>query len=340
MKVGIVGCGKVALKGHIPAFRHLGLNIVGVADPNKVALKKVRVKRKYASYSELLKQDLDIVSICTPPFLHYKTCIDAAEQGINILVEKPLALSVEEGTEMKRKVEANGVKLCVVHNYKFLNPIVKAKKMHDDGQLGRLLSIQTVIHGSSPPAWETWRMNENQSGSNILQWTHPLYLQTWFGGEPKSVFAIGKKIIPDYPLGMDVKALINFDDCTGFLEMSGFCSSSQFQLNITGTGASIMVKLPLKFRALAPSTPINALEETIDSLSNLGKLFRMHLTMQRRPYLRYTWGSHFKLIRKFIESIQNDTRVPATIDEGILSIKLAKSIEESMYSRKEVRLST
>ena len=340
MKVGIIGCGKVALEGHIPAFRQLGLEIVGVADSKRASLKKVKARRKYTDYRELLKQNLDVVSICTPPFLHYQMCIDAAEHGINILVEKPLALNVEEGMEIKRKVEANGVKLCVMHNYKFLDPIVKAKKMHEHGELGRLLSIHTIIHGSSPPSWKTWRMNESQAGSMILQWTHPLYIQTWFGGNPKSVFAIGKKIISNYPLVRDVKVLISFGDCTGFLEMSEFCVSPQFLLNVTGTGASITVKLPVKFRVLAPSTPIDVLEEAIASFSNLGKLFRMYLTMQRRPHMRYTGGSHFKLIKKFIESIENDTEVPATVDEGILTIKLANAIEESIHFGKEIGLST
>lgn len=336
MRVGVIGCGKVALEGHLPAFKQLGLEIAGVADSNKLALKKVRVKRKYTDYKELLKQDLDIISICTPPHLHHEMCINAAEKRINILVEKPLALSVEEGTAIKKNAEANGVKLSVVHNYKFLDPIMKAKKMHEDGQLGRLLSIHTVVHGSSPPAWETWRLNESQAGSMILQWNHPLYLQTWFGGNPRSVFAIGRKIISNYPLIMDVKALINFGDCTGFLEMSQFCNSPQFLFNVTGTGSSVMVKLPTKLRLLAPSTPIDALEEAFSSFSDLGKLFRMYLTMQKMPHLRYTWGSHFKLIRKFVESIKNDTEVPATVDEGILSIKLAKALEESMRCGKEI----
>jgi len=339
MKVGIIGCGKVALEGHIPAFRQLGMNIVGVADPNKVALKKARVKKKYTNYTELLKQDLDIVSICTPPFLHHKICLDAAEQGINILVEKPLALSVEEGIEIKGKTEANGVKLCVAHNYRFLDPIMKAKKMHKNGQLGRLLSVHTIVHGKSLPAQKTWRMNEGQSGSFILEWIHPLYLQTWFGGNPKSVFAIGRRIIPNYPLVMDVKALINFGDCTGFLEISQFCTSPQFLVNITGTGASTIVKLPLQFRVLAPITLVDTLEEAFTSFSNLGRLLRIYLTRGTKPYKRLILDAHFRLIKSFINSIENDNKVPVTVDEGILSIKLAKAIEESIRSGKEIELS-
>ncbi len=339
MKVGMIGCGKVALEGHLPAFKQLGLNVVGAADTNEAALKKANVKAKYADHHELLKQDLDMVSICTPPFLHCQMCIDAAERGINILVEKPLALSVEEGIAMKRKVEKSGVKLCVVHNYKFMDPIVKAKNKHEDGQLGRLLSIHTIVHSSAPLARESWKMHESQAGSMILQWNHPLYLQSWFCGNPRSVFAIGRKIIPNYPSVSDVKALINFGDCTGFLEMSEFCSPPQFLLNVTGTGASVMVKLPVNFRVLAPSTPLDALEEAIASFSGLGRLLRMQLTMQTRPYMKYTSGSHFKLIKEFVKSIKQDSEVPATIDEGIATIRLAKAIEESVCSGKKIGLS-
>jgi predicted dehydrogenase len=338
LKVGIIGCGQVASEGHIPAFEQLGLDVVGIADPNKAALKKVRAKRKYTDYKELLKQDPDIASICTPPFLHSQICIDAAEHGASILVEKPLALTVEEGLEIKKAVEANGVKLCVVHNYKFMDPIMNVKHMYENGQLGKLLSIHTVAHGISPPAWKTWRMNEAESGSAILQWTHPLYLQTWFGGNPKSVFAIGRSIIPNYPLIMDVKALINFGDCTGYLELGHFCAASEFLFNISGTGSSINVKLPVKLRVAAPSTSIDVIEEAINSFSNVGKLLRMYLTNQKKPYQRFTAGSHFRLIKQFVRSIRCDAAMPATIDEGILSIKLANAIEESMRSGEKITL--
>ena len=62
MKVGIIGCGRVASAGHMPAFRQLGLDIVGVADSNKSARKKISAKRKYGDYKELLKQDARAVN--------------------------------------------------------------------------------------------------------------------------------------------------------------------------------------------------------------------------------------------------------------------------------------
>lgn len=337
MKVGIIGCGKVSSAGHIPAFRYLGSEIAGVADLNKFALKKIPAKRKFTDYRDLLKEDLDIVSICTPPFLHYQMCLEAAERGINILVEKPLALSINEGIAIKNVAKKNGVKLSVVHNYKFLDPFIKAKKMHENGSMGRLLSIHNIVHSSSPPAWEGWKMNENQSGSMILQWNHPLYLQTWFAGAPKSVFAIGKKIIPDYPSIADMQVLIDFGKCTGFIEMSSFTNCPKFKFDITGTGASLRLQ-PTLFKVVAPETSLETVDALLTSVSNLGRVFREYVNMKQKPHLRYTWGSHFRLIQKFIKSIENDSEVPADADEGILSIKFANAINESIISGKKITL--
>ena len=337
MKVGIIGCGKVSSAGHIPAFRKLGLDIIGIADSNKTALKRIPLTRRYTDYKELLKQDLDIVSICTPPFLHYEMCLEAAERGINILVEKPLALSIKEGEAMKKAAERNNVKLSVMHNYKFLDPFIKAKRMQETGQLGRLLSIHTLVHGSSPPARENWKLDEKKSGSMILQWNHPLYLHTWFAGNPKSVYAIGKKIIPDYPSIADMQILIEFEDCTGFIEMSQFSACPRFSFGITGTGASLALQ-PTTFKVLAPSTSIEVIDEFLTSISNIGKTLRVFVEMRQKPHMRYTWGSHFKLIKQFVESVKEDVEVPINVDEGIMSIKLAQAIAESIQSGAKVTL--
>jgi predicted dehydrogenase len=252
-------------------------------------------------------------------------------------VEKPLALTVSEGTEIKKSVETNKVKLSVVHNYKFLHPFIKAKRMQESGQIGRLLSIYTAVYGSSPPAWDSWKLDKNKAGSMILQWNHPLYLHTWFAGTPKSVFAVGKQIIPDYPSIADLRVLIDFGECTGYIEMSEFCSCPRFSFGITGTGASLVLQ-PSSFRVLTPSASIEAVDAVFASFSNLGKVFRTYLEMQQKPYMRYTWGSHFRLIKAFVESIRNDEKVPADVDEGILSITLANAIEESMRSGQKITI--
>jgi len=336
LKVGVIGCGQIALQAHIPAFRELGLQIVGVADENKRALAKVKgVKHKYTNYLDLLKHDLDFVSICTPPYLHYEMCLNAIERGINVLVEKPLTLSVEEAIDLKIKAEKNNVKVCPVHNYKFIDIIERAKQLQDQGNLGNILSMHTIVHGTSPPGWETWRTDESKAGWMLLQWCHPLYLQLWFCGKPKSVYAIGKKF-ETYPLIRDVKALINFESSVGFLEMSEFCASPNFRIDLIGTGSTIILELPVKMRIIAPPIPVRAVEEILYSFGELFKLLHRYIVLNNNPSRGFLGGSHLKLISKFVESLKSDEEVPVPIDEAIQTIKLANAIEKSIMERKEV----
>lgn len=339
MKVGIIGFGTAAREGHIPSFRELGLDIIGVADVSKRALKYAQDEgiNTFTDYTKLLKEDLDFVSICSPGYLHSKMCIAVAESGANILVEKPLALKIDEALDIKKKIEREGVKICVVHNYKFLEPIRKAKRMQLDEELGRLLSIHTISHHSHLPAHNSWKQDETKAGSMLFEWIHPIYIQQWFGGKPKSVFAVGNRIAENYPFIRDIKALIKFNDCSGYLEMSQFCSTPLFALNISGTGASVNAKLPVKFRIRAPATSIEVFEEVFSSLGDVIKLGRMFLGM-RNPCMKYTWGSHFMLINEFVQAIEKDVSSPIPIDEGIEAIRLVKAIEDSIHLGREIHL--
>jgi len=339
MKVGIIGFGKAASEGHLPAFRALGLNVVGIADVSKGALKRVHKKgiKCFTEYHELLKENLDFVSVCTPSYLHSKISMNAAENGINILVEKPLALNLDDALKIKKKIKKEGVKLCIVHNYKYLEPFIRTKRMYDEGNLGKILAIHTIVHHSSPPAHKNWKLDETKSGSMLFEWIHPIYLQLLFGKKPNSVFAVGNRVAENYPTIRDVKVLIKFESSTGYLEMSQFCTAPLFALNVIGTGASIYTELPVRFRIRAPSTPINAFEEIFSSFTDVIKLGRMFLDM-RKPYLKFAWGSHFLLIKKFVEAIKKDLPSPVPICEGIESIRLVRAIEDSMNAGKKITI--
>jgi len=337
LRAGIIGIGTVAVKAHIPALRQLGIDIIGVADKNERALKRASVKKRFTDYQQLLKEDLDFISICTPPFTHYPVCVDVAEAGVNILIEKPITLNVADAVRIKKIVEKNGVELCVVHNYKFLDPFIEIKRMQERGEIGRLLSVRAIFHESSPPAKKTWLMDESKAGSILFESIHPLYLLTWFGGAPKSVFAFGKRVMPQYPSIRDIRALIDFGEGVGYLEISQFSSTAQYFLQVTGTGASAMAN-PTFMRVPAPSAPLDLLEQSFSYLSTLMNLLRIHTESRRLPYMRYAWGTHYKLIKEYAEAIVLNKEAPVTIDEGIQIIKLATAIEKSMLQGRKISI--
>lgn len=107
LKVGIVGCGFIAEKRHIPNFLRLKKNIVlqTVCDKNEVlareTAKKYSIPKAYCDLSEMLsKEKLDLIDICTPPQIHASLAVGAMEHGCHALLKKPMALKTSDCDQM------------------------------------------------------------------------------------------------------------------------------------------------------------------------------------------------------------------------------------------------
>ena len=123
LKYAVIGVGGVG-KSHLNAAMDLEeYEIVAVADVNeefgKMAAEQYKAKW-YKDYNKMLeKEELDVVSICTPHFLHSKMSIDTLNAGVNVLVEKPMAIRVSEADEMINVAKKNSVTLGVVFQHRF-----------------------------------------------------------------------------------------------------------------------------------------------------------------------------------------------------------------------------
>jgi len=151
MRVGVIGVGVMG-NHHARVYSELpGAELIGVADADArlvSATARTYNTKAFTDYKELLKQHLDAVTIAVPTSLHKKVSIDAAEAGVNILVEKPLADTVENANEIINAADQNGVKLMVGHIERF-NPIVPVlKKNIRDSQV---ISIGITRVGPFPP---------------------------------------------------------------------------------------------------------------------------------------------------------------------------------------------
>lgn len=133
---------------------HNDTELVGIADPD--AKRGAELAQKYATthytdYLDLLNQDLDAVSIATPTVLHHDIALAAIEAGIHVLVEKPIAHSIEAAKDLKRAAEEKGVTLMVGHIERF-NPVVARLKKHiDDGVFGDIVHMSAKRVGPFDP---------------------------------------------------------------------------------------------------------------------------------------------------------------------------------------------
>lgn len=153
MRVGVIGVGNMG-QNHVRIYHELGAEIVGVADLDKK--KAIKVANQYetmafADYRELLSRKLDAVTIAVPTASHREVALTVIEQGIHLLVEKPIADSASHGEEIVLAANTASVKLMVGYIERF-NPVVrKLKEIIEDGILGSpiLLSVRRV--GAFPP---------------------------------------------------------------------------------------------------------------------------------------------------------------------------------------------
>src|SRR5437016_14634984 len=107
LNVAIVGCGLVAKARHIPALRRLGnkVRIAALCDQNRTlateTAKLFHVSRTYTSLTQLLDNErIDVVDLCVPPGVHASLAIEALNHGCHVLMEKPMALSVNDCDEL------------------------------------------------------------------------------------------------------------------------------------------------------------------------------------------------------------------------------------------------
>jgi predicted dehydrogenase len=145
LKVGIIGLGGIA-RSHCDAIATLdNVEIVAVADlfeeKRREYMTKYGIPRGYASHTELLADDeVEAVAVVLGHQLHHRLTVDACNAGKHVLVEKPMALSLEQCDEMIAAAAANHVKLMVGNTQHYYATSLKAKEILDSGELGPLIT--------------------------------------------------------------------------------------------------------------------------------------------------------------------------------------------------------
>ena len=144
--IGIIGLGSVSSR-HLSTVSHIATaRLVAVADINEDVLARVQDKygcRAYSNYSELLQdEEVELVIVCLPHFLHMEASVAALSAGKHVLVEKPMAIDVEQCDRMIEEANKSQKLLSVGHMHHFFPKNVEVKRMLDDQELGELVMVR------------------------------------------------------------------------------------------------------------------------------------------------------------------------------------------------------
>ncbi|MBO1004013.1 Gfo/Idh/MocA family protein [Pseudogracilibacillus auburnensis] len=173
LKVGVIGCGSISRYRHLPEYAaNSQVEIVAVCDiieDRATEMAEQYNATAYTDYNKMLEEaDIDVVSVCTPNYLHAPMSIDALNAGKHVLCEKPMATSEEEAKNMIAAAEASGKKLMIAHNQRFVTSHAKAREIIKSGAAGRIYSFRTAFGHPGPEGWsidgrESWFFRKDEA---------------------------------------------------------------------------------------------------------------------------------------------------------------------------------
>lgn len=209
--------------------------------------------RIYLTYDEMIEKEsglpagerMDFVTIVTPNFAHFAPAKLALEKGFHVVIEKPIAFTLDEARELKRLVEETGLLLCLTHTYSGYPMVKQAKAMVSDGVLGKIrkvwveypqgwLSKQTEKEGNQQAAWRTDPKRSGKSGCMGDIGTHAAHLAEYITGLKISHLCADLNIFVDgRALDDDGNVLLKFDNgAAGVLMASQVAAGEENALKI------------------------------------------------------------------------------------------------------------
>jgi predicted dehydrogenase len=232
--IGMIGAGQIS-KSHVLGFSSISLlhgpqslksDLVAVAEVNerlaKEAAHNLGFRRWTADWREVTRSDdVDLVDIITPTYMHKEPAIDAADHHKNILCEKPLSTDSKQSKEMYEAAKRAGIKHMVGFNYRRLSAVSFAKKLIDEGNLGRIYHFRASFledWGADPNFGFTWRFQSKNAGAGALAdlGSHSLDLARYLVGDVAAVCGIQDTFIPERPVQKNSSGAgkVDVDDTT------------------------------------------------------------------------------------------------------------------------------
>ncbi len=318
LRAGVIGCGPIAQRGHLPALKKSSrVEVAAVSDVDSKALdataRKFHVQSAFNDYQTMLDEKLDLVNICVPNHLHAKVAIDAMKRGLHVLVEKPLAISSTEAEMVVKTAEAEKLKVCEAKQWRYVPPVKRAFKMYAD-----------------------WYYDPAKSGGGIVSdlGVHMLDLLLLFGGPAARVTASGGDYLGTMGFDTSVQALLEFSNGgSGFLDVSWIAPPSKV-LEIVGTAGNIQVDMHY-YSFKHTSYARNPLKDFSESISTIGRTGRRVAT---KDFFNPLPRLYSELIDDFADAIVNDKPSPVSGEMGLRVIRLKEAIYHSISAKNPVAL--
>jgi predicted dehydrogenase len=329
--IGLVGLGFIG-KTHLEAYQQINQCKVSAIctsnegkDPEIPGYYKGTIVKKFEDL--LMIDEIDIIDICLPTYLHEEYIIKAANAGKHIICEKPLTLTVESANRIVSAVNKNKVKLFVGNVLRFWPEyeVIKSYSLSD-----KLRDIE-IVHArrlGQPPTWSSWFQDPEKSGGALFDLhIHDIDFVSYVLGEVDTVYAVGNK--NRYGAWDHVMTTLTFKN-----NSKAIVEASQ----------RMPMGYPFTF-AFRAQTVKNALEltvatgENIENIENGHRQFIYYANQKKSPIEMEKGNAFQNELSYFVNCIENNTdNTVIPLDDVVYTLKILKAIENSLETGKKIRM--
>ncbi len=332
LKAAIVGCGAIS-KLHAEALKLIeNTKITAFCDSIfERAQKKAEEYggKPYSSLEQMLEnENIDVLHICTPHYLHVPMAKKALSKNINVLMEKPPAISYDQYEELYRATNEQ-VRLGICFQNRYNDSVVTTKKYLESGKFGKVLGARAIVTWARNESYyklSGWRGEIDKEGGGVLinQSIHTLDLITYLLGTPKTVTA--------QTANFHLKGIINEEDTvTAFIEYSdktamffattANCKDAPIILEIVCENATLRIE-GNTLRVTTPDKKSDFFDFTPKSVNG-----------------KSCWGgSHSKLIADFYNCLKSGENFPVTLESTRPSFDTMMTIYDSAKCGKQLNI--
>lgn len=342
MKYAIIGCGRIS-DLHAKAAKECGLEFVGFCD----IIKEKALGRRatvpscenvpvYTDYKEMLdRESPELVCVTTDSGNHAHIAIECIKRGVNVIIEKPISLSMADAKEIVRLAKEKDVCVCSCHQNRFNKSVIAIREAVDKGKFGKLL------HGSANVRWERdksyydldqWRGTWAGDGGALMnQCIHDIDLLRWLmGNEVDEVFAYTDNLKHPYIEAEDLGlALVKFSNgAYGVIEGTTNMYPDDFEETLCIFGKYGRVR--------AGGQSVNTIEEWNFADESIHPEDIKKQTYENPPNV-YGFG-HSALYKDVCDAIKNNRPPYITAEDGMRAVEMILAIYKSATLGKPVKL--
>ncbi len=339
MNYALIGCGRISTN-HIKAAVENSIDIIAVCDIVAENMESLLAKHeladssinRYTDYKEMLEKEKPaFVSIATESGNHAEIALYCIEKGIHVIIEKPMALSIEDFNKIIELSEEKNIKVCACHQNRFNKSVQKMRAALENGDFGKL------SHGTIHVRWNrnkdyytqaAWRGTWAQDGGALMnQCIHGIDLLRWtMGDEIEEVYGVTKQVFHDYLECEDLgTAIVKFKNgATGIIEGTTNVYPKNLEETLYIFGEKGTVKLGGK--------SVNTID--VWDFESSTENFTGFSEQTENVY----GNGHTSVWADFTDAITKDRKPYIDAYDGKRAVELILAIYKSSFSKKAVKL--